>query len=106
MSYVIAIDFDASSGRVMVGTLERSKVSSKEYYRFPNSLVIRDSQSCWDLNTILEEIEKGISKVLASGVEIDLLGIDTYPPRERAAFWEKGYPLNLVVGCQKPLCIV
>lgn len=79
MSNVIVIDFGASSGRVMVGTLERSKVSLKEYHRFPNSQVIRDSQSCWDLNTILEEIERDISKVLASGVEVDSLGIDTYP---------------------------
>ncbi|EGQ8057072.1 hypothetical protein HPX47_004526 [Vibrio alginolyticus] len=46
MSNVIVIDFGVSSGRVMVGTLECSKVSLKEYHRFPNSQVIRDSQSC------------------------------------------------------------
>ncbi|MCG9778090.1 rhamnulokinase [Photobacterium damselae] len=78
MGNVIAIDLGASSGRVMVGTLENSKVSLKEYHRFLNKQVIRDGQSCWDLYAILEEIERGISKVVASGIEVDSLGIDTW----------------------------
>ncbi|MDN3700241.1 FGGY family carbohydrate kinase [Vibrio artabrorum] len=78
MSNVIAVDLGASSGRVMVGTLKNSKVSLKEYHRFPNVQVICNGQSCWDLYAILEEIERGISKVAASGIEIDSLGIDTW----------------------------
>lgn len=61
MSNVIAIDLGASSGRVMLGTLENSKVSLTEFHRFSNAQIICGGQSCWDLYAILEEIERGIS---------------------------------------------
>ncbi|MDW6001358.1 rhamnulokinase [Vibrio mangrovi] len=78
MKAVIAIDLGASSGRVMVGYLESGKIRLEEFHRFPNQQVMHGNESCWDLYAILEEIKVGINKVVATGVEVCSLGIDTW----------------------------
>ncbi|MFA0088187.1 rhamnulokinase [Vibrio sp. 10N.261.51.F12] len=78
MKAVIAIDLGASSGRVMVGYLNNGRIDLKEFHRFQNQQVMNGNESCWDLYSILEEIEVGINKVLATDVEITSLGIDTW----------------------------
>lgn len=78
MKAVIAIDLGASSGRVMVGYLNNGKIDLEEFHRFQNQQVMHGNESCWDLYSILEEIKVGINKVLATGVEITSLGIDTW----------------------------
>lgn len=78
MKAVIAIDLGASSGRVMVGYLNEKKIELKEFHRFQNQQVMHGNESCWDLYSILEEIKVGINKVLATGVEVTSLGIDTW----------------------------
>ncbi|AEX21081.1 rhamnulokinase [Vibrio sp. EJY3] len=78
MKAVIAIDLGASSGRVMVGYLNNGKIELEEFHRFQNQQVMHGNESCWDLYSILEEIKVGINKVLATGVEITSLGIDTW----------------------------
>ena len=37
---VLAIDFGASSGRVMLGTYDGNKITAKEIHRFSNDPVI------------------------------------------------------------------
>lgn len=78
MKAVIAIDLGASSGRVMVGYLNNKKIELEEFHRFQNQQVMHGNESCWDLYSILEEIKVGINKVVATGVEITSLGIDTW----------------------------
>ncbi|MFV0448624.1 MAG: rhamnulokinase [Vibrio sp.] len=78
MKAVIAIDLGASSGRVMVGYLESGKIRLQEFHRFQNQQVVHGNESCWDLYSILEEIKVGINKVIATGIEICSLGIDTW----------------------------
>lgn len=78
MKAVIAIDLGASSGRVMVGYLNNRKIELEEFHRFQNQQVMHGNESCWDLYSILEEIKVGINKVVATGVEIRSLGIDTW----------------------------
>jgi len=78
MKAVIAIDLGASSGRVMVGYLENSKIHLQEFHRFQNQQVLNGNESCWDLKGILQDIKVGIGKVIASGIEVCSLGIDTW----------------------------
>ncbi len=78
MKAVIAIDLGASSGRVMVGYLENGKIRLEEFHRFQNQQVVHGDESCWDLYSILEEIKVGINKVVATGIEVCSLGIDTW----------------------------
>ncbi|WP_246201027.1 rhamnulokinase [Vibrio ziniensis] len=78
MKAVIAIDLGASSGRVMVGYLESGKIRLEEFHRFQNQQVVHGNESCWDLYSILEEIKVGINKVIATGIEVCSLGIDTW----------------------------
>ncbi|MCF4176543.1 rhamnulokinase [Vibrio sp. McD22-P3] len=78
MKAVIAIDLGASSGRVMVGYLNNGKIELEEFHRFQNQQVMHGNESCWDLYSILEEIKVGINKVVATGIEITSLGIDTW----------------------------
>jgi rhamnulokinase len=78
MKSVIAIDLGASSGRVMVGSLNDDRIELKEWHRFQNRQILSNELSCWDLYSILEEIKVGINKVLSSGIAVDSLGIDTW----------------------------
>lgn len=78
MKAVIAIDLGASSGRVMVGYLESGKIRLEEFHRFQNQQVVHGNESCWDLYSILEEIKVGINKVIATGIRVCSLGIDTW----------------------------
>jgi rhamnulokinase len=78
MKAVIAIDLGASSGRVMGGYLNNGKIELEEFHRFQNQQVMHGNESCWDLYLILEEIKVGINKVVATGIEITSLGIDTW----------------------------
>ncbi len=78
MNAVIAIDLGASSGRVMVGYLESGKIRLEEFHRFQNQQIMCGMESCWDLDSILNEIKVGIDKVLTNNVKVASLGIDTW----------------------------
>jgi len=78
MEGVIAIDLGASSGRVMVGYLNDKTIQLEEFHRFSNQQIMRGTESCWDLDRILEEIHIGINKVLEGDFDIVSLGIDSW----------------------------
>ena len=75
----IAVDIGASSGRVMLATLDRDrKLSLKEIHRFKNEIRLVDGHYRWDISYLFDEILTGLSKVKSSGVEKATLGIDTW----------------------------
>lgn len=78
MKAVIAIDLGASSGRVMVGYLADNNLTLEEFHRFSNQQVMRDGASCWDLDAIMRHIKLGIDKVVATGLKVSSLGIDSW----------------------------
>ena len=61
MSYYLAIDIGASSGRHIVGWKEESGIKSKEIYRFKTGVTRQDGHLVWDIDAILEQIRIGVA---------------------------------------------
>lgn len=75
---VIAVDLGASSGRVILGQLNKKKIKLSEIHRFTNQLIPHNGHDCWDLDALLEEIKQGIDKAISQGITPDSIGIDTW----------------------------
>ena len=73
----LAIDIGASSGRHILGGTENGSLCTKEVYRFKNGVKEQDGHLIWDINSLFEEVKKGIDKALDE-VEIQSLSIDTW----------------------------
>lgn len=79
MSYHIAVDIGASSGRVMLAGLDsENRLSLEEIHRFKNEITFVDGHYRWDISYLFNEILTGLSKVKSSGIEKATLGIDTW----------------------------
>lgn len=76
-SYV-AVDIGASSGRLMLGTIKDKKLQLKEMYRFKNGFTMKNGHDRWNIDSIINEIFKGLEKVKAAGFDDIELGIDTW----------------------------
>ncbi len=74
---VLAIDFGASSGRVMLGTYDGNKITAKEIHRFSNDPVIVNGTMYWDVLRLFYEVKQGMIKAKAYG-NIDSVGVDTW----------------------------
>lgn len=74
----IAVDIGASSGRVIASYLENGRMVLKELYRFPNQLVHKNGQLCWDIEKLFTEIKVGIKKSTAFNLEPLSIGVDTW----------------------------
>lgn len=74
---VLAIDFGASSGRVMLGTYDGKQISVKEIHRFSNDPVIVNGTMYWDVLRLFYEVKQGMLKSKAYG-KIDSIGVDTW----------------------------
>lgn len=72
----IAIDLGATSGRVILATLEDGRLSMETLHRFATPLSDRGGKFFWDIDVILSEITTGLAK--AAGHDIESIGIDTW----------------------------
>lgn len=82
LTHVLAFDLGASSGRAMVGTLDRSAPEGpvlrlEEVHRFPNEPVRAGKHLYWDILRLLHELKQGFRKA-AEGRTIESFGIDTW----------------------------
>lgn len=78
-SNFIAADFGASSGRVILGTLNNNKIHLEEIHRFKNKFIKENNHICWDLNYLFTELIKGLTKIGKRKTEnIEGIGIDTW----------------------------
>lgn len=77
MKKVLAIDFGASSGRVIVGSFDGSKITLEEIHRFSNDPVSVNGTTFWDVLRLFHEIKQGLIKSKGCG-EISSIGIDTW----------------------------
>lgn len=80
--HVLAFDLGASSGRAMVGTLDRTAPEGpvlriEEVHRFPNEPVQAGGHLYWDVLRLLHEMKTGFRKA-AEGRTIESFGIDTW----------------------------
>ena len=74
---VLAVDFGASSGRVMLGNFDGNRISIQELHRFPNDPVILNGTMYWDFLRLFFEVKQGLIKAKKYG-KIDSIGVDTW----------------------------
>lgn len=78
MRCCLAIDIGASSGRHIVGWLEKGEIQTREVYRFPNGVREEQGHLVWDVEALVREVKAGICAAKAAFPEIESLSIDTW----------------------------
>ena len=78
MSYYLAIDIGASSGRHIVGWQEEGKLQTEEVYRFPNGVTEQDGHLTWDIDALVFHVKAGIEKARERFGRIESLSVDTW----------------------------
>lgn len=74
---VLAIDFGASNGRVILGTYQNHNLIIEEVHRFENNAIFHEHGLYWDYDKLCEEMVIGIKKAV-SVHEIDSVAINTW----------------------------
>ncbi|MDD6308796.1 MAG: rhamnulokinase [Clostridia bacterium] len=78
MTYHLAIDIGASSGRHILGSVENGKIKTEEVYRFDNVQTYKDGFDCWNLDMLFSSIKEGLQKCKEIGKIPATVGIDTW----------------------------
>lgn len=78
MSYYLAIDIGASSGRHIIGTIDDGKLKLTEIYRFENSVQQTAHGLVWDIGKLYNEIKAGLKKCIEIGIIPKTVAIDTW----------------------------
>lgn len=77
---VLAVDFGASGGRVMLGGFDGGTVSIEELHRFSNDPVTVGDTMYWDVLRLFFEMKQGMVKSKAcgpvAGIGVDTWGVD------------------------------
>ena len=81
MTYYLAIDIGASSGRHILGSIQNGKLLLEEIYRFENEIKNIDGTLTWDVETLFASVKAGIKECKRLGkipktVAIDTWGVD------------------------------
>lgn len=77
MTYHLAIDIGASSGRVILADTSQG-LELKEIHRFKNGFSFKNGHDRWNISFLVEEILSGLSKAKQAGVSEATIGIDTW----------------------------
>jgi rhamnulokinase len=74
-----AIDIGASSGRVMVATLNQDRIALEEVHRFDTPLIpaVADAAAHWDIEDIVDQVRAGVAKADALA-PLDSVGVDSW----------------------------
>ena len=78
MSYYLAIDLGASSGRHIIAQLSDGKLEFEEIHRFKNEFTLVDGVLCWDTDYLFNEIKEGMKKCVKKWKIPEYVGIDTW----------------------------
>ena len=101
--YFLAVDIGASSGRHMLGHLEKGRLVLEEIYRFENGMKQTKEGLCWDIPALFQEIKTGIRRCGELGKIPVSMGIDTWAVdcfwMSRIRYWE--IPLDTGTAVQK-----
>ena len=81
MTYYLAIDIGASSGRHILGYIDNGRLKLEEIHRFENYITNQNGTLVWDIEHLVNEVKKGIAKCKEIGkipctVAIDTWGVD------------------------------
>lgn len=78
MTYYLAIDIGASSGRHILSHIESEKLVLEEIYRFENNLVADENGLVWDIESLFSEVLNGIKMCKEIGKIPKSIAIDTW----------------------------
>lgn len=78
MSYYLAIDIGASSGRHIIGWQENGEIKTEEIYRFYNGVEKENGHLIWNIENLWKEVKAGIKIGFEKYSEIKSLSIDTW----------------------------
>ena len=79
MSYYLAFDLGAESGRAVKGTIRDDRLTIEEILRFPNTPVSVHGTTYWDVLGLLRNVREGLRAcVMQSGEAPAGIGIDTW----------------------------
>ncbi len=91
-THYLACDFGANSGRLILGTLDREKISLEELHRFPNGATKKAGALHWDFDRLLNELKTGLKKAAAKKLPIASLSTDSWGV-DYVLYDERGLPL-------------
>lgn len=78
MSYCLAIDIGASSGRHILGELKNGRLETTEIYRFENGFKEQDGTLIWDIEQLTKDVVAGIKECKKLGKLPETVAIDTW----------------------------
>lgn len=78
MTYYLAIDIGASSGRHILAKIKNNKIEIEEIYRFKNNVTEKKGHFYWDVDYLFNEIKKGIKETVRLNKIPRTIGIDTW----------------------------
>jgi rhamnulokinase len=79
--YSAAVDLGATSGRVILGTWAKNRLTLNEVHRFPNTFHTLNGHDYWDVGTLWHEVQTGLRKAVAAlprGARLASVGVDTW----------------------------
>ena len=78
MTYYLAIDIGASSGRHILGHIENGVLLTEEIYRFENGVQKSDYGLIWDIEHLTQEVIQGLAVANSLGKAPISIAIDTW----------------------------
>ena len=97
----VAIDLGATSGRVILATINNGTLGVEEIHRFPTPLIQMQGHYYWDFAALYQSIIEGLKKVADANVAVTSIGIDTWGV-DVALFGEDGSLLRLPYAYRDP----
>lgn len=79
--HTVALDFGATSGRVILGSWSGGRLSLREVHRFPNAFRSLNGHDYWEIGTLWHEALTGLKKAaeaLPRGATIASVGVDCW----------------------------
>ena len=67
MQYYLAIDIGASSGRHILGHVDKGKLILEEIFRFDNLQLHKNGHDCWDIDNLWNGIIGGLKACNTAG---------------------------------------
>ena len=77
-NYYVACDLGAESGRVMVGELNRGKLSLTEVHRFPNVPLQEKTSLHWNIPSLYQGLLDGLTRAARRGDRIDGISCESW----------------------------
>ena len=97
----VAVDLGATSGRVILATINNGTLGVEEIHRFPTPLIQMQGHYYWDFAALYHSLIEGLKKVSDAGVKVTSIGIDTWGV-DVALFGNDGALLRLPYAYRDP----